>query len=384
MNKFLITNYRDKLLGFILNDGKVTKINSYDSESQIGNVYVGQVTNVLANINAAFIDIAPGESCYFSLEDYKGQKKLSTGDNIVVQVCRDKIKSKKPAVTSNISLTDELVLVHTDSEIGVSAKIKDNARKKQLKELFKNCLIEFEKDKKCTGIQYGCIMRTACENMKDEEVKEHIFTMLTKLDSIMHYSQYRKLYSVVYRGRTPYIDDYEKYCINGGYEFVSDVEQVCGDISQEYGCELECYSDENISITSLYNLNSVVDKALSKRVYLKSGGYLVIEPTEAMTVIDVNTGKSVKGKDMSEHVLKTNKEAACEIAKQLMLRNISGIIMVDFISMKSEAQNKELLETFREFVKNDSVPTQIVDMTSLGLVEVTRKKIQKSLNEIFS
>ena len=103
-----------------------------------------------------------------------------------------------------------------------------------------------------------------------------------------------------------------------------------------------------------------------------------------MTVIDVNTGKSVKGKDMSEHVLKTNKEAACEIAKQLMLRNISGIIMVDFISMKSEAQNKELLETFREFVKNDSVPTQIVDMTSLGLVEVTRKKIQKSLNEIFS
>ena len=145
---------------------------------------------------------------------------------------------------------------------------------------------------------------------------------------------------------------------------------------------LRYYHDALLSLSSLYSVKSSLENALSEKVWLKSGAYLIIQPTEALTVIDVNTGKNVAKKDMQENFLKINKEAAIEIAYQLRLRNISGIIVVDFMNLDSKEAEAELLSTFRAALKVDPVPTQLIDITKLGLVEVTRKKVKKSLGEI--
>ena len=136
-----------------------------------------------------------------------------------------------------------------------------------------------------------------------------------------------------------------------------------------------------LSLNKLYSLDVRLEEALRERVWLKSGGYLIIQPTEALTVIDVNSGKSIARKKAQEHYLKINLEAAKEIARQLRLRNLSGIIVADFIDMKSDADNQTLLQTLRESVRTDRVMVQIVDMTKLHLVEITRKKIKKPLAE---
>ena len=136
-----------------------------------------------------------------------------------------------------------------------------------------------------------------------------------------------------------------------------------------------------LSLSKLYSLEGRLEAALRERVWLKSGGYLIIQPTEALTVIDVNSGKSIAKKKAQEHYLKINLEAAEEIALQLRLRNLSGIIIVDFIDMKSEEDNELLLKTLRTCIRADSVPVQVVDMTKLHLVEITRKKVKKTLAE---
>ena len=142
------------------------------------------------------------------------------------------------------------------------------------------------------------------------------------------------------------------------------------------------YTDEMVSMSNLYNLKSLTDKALNSKAYLKSGAYLVIETTEAMTVIDVNTGKAIRGNNTEEYKYKINDEAAREIARQIRLRNLSGIIIIDFISMKNSEYDKMLLNRLSEYVSTDSIPTKVVDITKLGLVELTRKKVRKPLHEV--
>ena len=159
---------------------------------------------------------------------------------------------------------------------------------------------------------------------------------------------------------------------------MTDIPEVTEAIS-----EIPLYTDE-YTLTLRYSLASLLEKTLSKRAYLKSGAYLVIEPTEAMTVIDVNSGKSIKGKNAEEQFLKINIEAAKEIARQLRLRNISGIVMIDFINMKEESHNHELMKNLAEYVRTDPVRTTVVDMTKLGLVELTRQKGKRALHEVFS
>ncbi len=145
---------------------------------------------------------------------------------------------------------------------------------------------------------------------------------------------------------------------------------------------LKYYNDPLLSLGSLYSVKSFLKNALSEKVWLKSGAYLIIQPTEALTVIDVNTGKNVAKKDVQENFLKINKEAAIEIAYQLRLRNISGIIIIDFMNLTSKEAEDELMSLLRAELKKDPIPTQLIDMTKLGLVEVTRKKVRKSLGEI--
>lgn len=389
MKQFVFTEWNKKKLGILFEDGKAMEIRCYEADSILGNVYRARVSNLSPNINAAFVDIKKGESCYLSMDDYHGEK-LKVGDLVTVQVVRDKIKTKRYAVTTDISLQGDYAVTTLFAPVGVSSKITDSARKKELKTLMQNLLIaeqdaqfylaegnvaEIERIKKLT---LGGIIRTQAEHAEDAAITREIEGQARLLYSIMKKSEYATQYTCLYHTEVEYIKDIRRMHALQDVEIVTDITEVTEAIS-----EIPLYTDE-YTLTLRYSLASLLEKTLSKRAYLKSGAYLVIEPTEAMTVIDVNSGKSIKGKNAEEQFLKINIEAAKEIARQLRLRNISGIVMIDFINMKEESHNHELMKNLAEYVRTDPVRTTVVDMTKLGLVELTRQKGKRALHEVFS
>ena len=389
MKQFVFTEWNKKKLGILFEDGKAMEIRCYEADSILGNVYRARVSNLSPNINAAFVDIKKGESCYLSMDDYHGEK-LKVGDLVTVQVVRDKIKTKRYAVTTDISLHGDYAVTTLFAPVGVSSKITDSARKKELKTLMQNLLIaeqdaqfylaegnvaEIERIKKLT---LGGIIRTQAEHAEDAAITREIEGQARLLYSIMKKSEYATQYTCLYHTEVEYIKDIRRMHALQDVEIVTDIPEVTEAIS-----EIPLYTDE-YTLTLRYSLASLLSKTLSKRAYLKSGAYLVIEPTEAMTVIDVNSGKSIKGKNAEEQFLKINIEAAKEIARQLRLRNISGIVMIDFINMKEESHNHELMKNLAEYVRTDPVRTTVVDMTKLGLVELTRQKGKRALHEVFS
>ena len=389
MKQFVFTEWNKKKLGILFEDGKAMEIRCYEADSILGNVYRARVSNLSPNINAAFVDIKKGESCYLSMDDYHGEK-LKVGDLVTVQVVCDKIKTKRYAVTTDISLQGDYAVTTLFAPVGVSSKITDSARKKELKTLMQNLLIaeqdaqfylaegnvaEIERIKKLT---LGGIIRTQAEHAEDAAITREIEGQARLLYSIMKKSEYATQYTCLYHTEVEYIKDIRRMHALQDVEIVTDIPEVTEAIS-----EIPLYTDE-YTLTLRYSLASLLEKTLSKRAYLKSGAYLVIEPTEAMTVIDVNSGKSIKGKNAEEQFLKINIEAAKEIARQLRLRNISGIVMIDFINMKEESHNHELMKNLAEYVRTDPVRTTVVDMTKLGLVELTRQKGKRALHEVFS
>lgn len=389
MKQFVFTEWNKKKLGILFEDGKAMEIRCYEADSILGNVYRARVSNLSPNINAAFVDIKKGESCYLSMDDYHGEK-LKVGDLVTVQVVRDKIKTKRYAVTTDISLQGDYAVTTLFAPVGVSSKITDSARKKELKTLMQNLLIaeqdaqfylaegnvaEIERIKKLT---LGGIIRTQAEHAEDAAITREIEGQARLLYSIMKKSEYATQYTCLYHTEVEYIKDIRRMHALQDVEIVTDIPEVTEAIS-----EIPLYTDE-YTLTLRYSLASLLEKTLSERAYLKSGAYLVIEPTEAMTVIDVNSGKSIKGKNAEEQFLKINIEAAKEIARQLRLRNISGIVMIDFINMKEESHNHELMKNLAEYVRTDPVRTTVVDMTKLGLVELTRQKGKRALHEVFS
>lgn len=389
MKQFVFTEWNKKKLGILFEDGKAMEIRCYEADSILGNVYRARVSNLSPNINAAFVDIQKGESCYLSMDDYHGEK-LKVGDLVTVQVVRDKIKTKRYAVTTDISLQGDYAVTTLFAPVGVSSKITNSARKKELKTLMQNLLIaeqdaqlylaegnvaEIERIKKLT---LGGIIRTQAEHAEDAAITREIEGQARLLYSIMKKSEYATQYTCLYHTEVEYIKDIRRMHALQDVEIVTDIPEVTEAIPK-----IPLYTDE-YTLTLRYSLASLLEKTLSKRAYLKSGAYLVIEPTEAMTVIDVNSGKSIKGKNAEEQFLKINIEAAKEIARQLRLRNISGIVMIDFINMKEESHNHELMKNLAEYVRTDPVRTTVVDMTKLGLVELTRQKGKRALHEVFS
>ena len=389
MKQFVFTELNKRKLGILFEDGKAMEIRCYEDGSILGNVYRARVSNLSPNINAAFVDIKKGESCYLSMDDYHGEK-LKVGDLVTVQIMRDKIKTKRYAVTTDVSLQGDYAVTTLFAPVGVSSKIADNARKKELKSLMQK-LLAAEKDaqlyltegntaetERIKKLDIGGIIRTQAEHAEDAVIEHEIEEQARLLYSIMKKSEYATQYTCLYHTEVEYIKDIRRLHALQEMEIVTDIPEVTEAIPG-----IPLYTDE-YSLTLRYSLAGLLEKTLSKRAYLKSGAYLVIEPTEAMTVIDVNSGKSIKGKNAEEQFLKINIEAAKEIARQLRLRNISGIVMIDFINMKEEEHNRELMKVLAESVRTDPVRTTVVDMTKLGLVELTRQKGKRALHEVFS
>lgn len=389
-NKYVLTKLQDITTGFFFEDDKIEEIRCYEEDSLIGNIYVGKISNILKNINALFVDISKDETCYLSLEDYTLDKAPKLGQDIIVQITKDKIKTKQASVSMELSLTGKYIVVNTSSLIGVSSKVKSSLERERLKAIFVRALQSFlsntsESIKEAIkDISFGGILRTDALLIDEQIIEEEAIILLRQLSMIIQKAKYSKPYYLVHEANKLYYDDVIKY-IQCDCNVVTDIKELYDQILSDNNIEDKTklkYHNDNITLSTLYSLNTVVRKALNKNVYLKSGAYLVIEPTEAMTVIDVNSGKAIKGNNKEDIALKINKEAALEISRQLKLRNMSGIIIVDFISMKTEGYNEILMDYLKKCVVRDKIPVSVIDITRLGLVELTRKKVRKPLYQI--
>ena len=380
-------------------------LSALDEESLLGNLYIGRVENVVKNLNAAFIRISPEQICYYSMDDYKNplftkkvsvKKPLVEGEELVVQVTREALKTKEPAVTTNLNFTGKYAVLTTENQrIGISAKLckTDRERLKSLAETIEHP-------------DFGLILRTNAKDATDEEILAEIQGLAEEWQNLKETAKHKTCYSCLKKEPPAYLKEIVNLPTSSVNELITDDRNVFLKLCSNFGITeddlwtkgsvsvpidevnvtetltLRYYHDSLLSLSSLYSVKSSVEKAIAEKVWLKSGAYLIIQPTEAMTVIDINTGKNVAKKGVQENFLKINKEAAIEIAHQLRLRNLSGIIIVDFMNLASKEAEAELMSTFRAALKNDPVPTQLIDMTKLGLVEVTRKKVRKSLPEV--
>ncbi len=392
---FLITEFNNVITGFLFEDNRLTEIYPFNEESILGNIYAGRITNIVKNINAAFVEVEKGLSCYYSLNDNEGHNiflnnkkndKPVVGDELLVQVTREPVKSKKYEVSAALSLRGRYTVVNTTGKIGISSKIHDNKRKSELKDLY----VEFfEENREYSG--FGVIGRTESEKAGNEDIIKETITLLCKLKEIMRTAKYTECPKLLYSESKNYLSEishitgYSKY---ENFSIITDIDDIHETLISENSdkdapYDIKLHDDTLISLKSLYSVESEVEKALKKKVYLKSGAYLVIEPAEALISIDVNTGKAVKGSIQEEHLLKINLEAAKEAARQIRLRNLSGIIIIDFINMKDENNLKVLKDTMESYLARDSAKAYFVDFTALGLMEITRKKIRKPLYELF-
>lgn len=353
--------------------------------SILGNIYIGKVNNIVKNLNSAFVNFADGRTGYYSLTDNPvsafadgHEGKLKCGDEIIVQVAKEAVKTKDPVLTGNLNFTGKYaVLTSGKPVIGFSSKIGDKLWKEELRP---------ELEALTEGV-VGVIVRTNAYGQRDALLRETQSLMET-YRSVVEAARYRTCGSLIYEAEPEYLKSLRSCPAGSLEEIITDEPDVYRNLEAyfrlqdgENSCRLRFYEDSMLSLANLYSLEAVMDQACQKRVWLKSGGYLVIEYTEAMVVIDVNTGKYSGKKNLADTIRMINLEAAKEICRQLRLRNLSGIIMVDFIDMKEEADKILLMDTLRTLVKGDPVKTNVVDMTQLNLVEITRKKEKKPLWE---
>ena len=400
MTKVVVTQLNNQRFFLVYEENELVECHPLQEKQslQIGNIYLGRVEKVVKNIQSAFIRLDADNVGYLSLDEKpaiilnrqlpKGLTSIAEGDTILVQVEQEPQKMKQARVTSNISLGGNYVALDlSGGRIGVSKKIKDHERADALKGIVQNDVNAVDLKEK-----YGCVLRTACENAPNEAVLKEYRRFCKEMEEIIHKARFERNTGCIKAGKSEYMALLSDYGMDRIDELKTDLPDVYAElrndvqeISNLQGVypELVLYDDADYPLYKLLSLETEIKKLLSKKVWLKSGGFLVIEPTEAMVVIDVNTGKSIGKKDKGNHILKLNLEAAEEITKQLRLRNLSGIIMVDFINMSDTQKTEELLAYLQKELKKDPIETILVDMTKLQLVEITRKKIRQPLKEAF-
>lgn len=393
MNELVITNYKNSIISAVYEDKIMTQVSACRKKQAIcvGNIYVGRVDNILKNINAAFVHIAEGVSCYLDMSTgveplfvkKQSSKKLSIGDELIVQVIKEDVKTKAPVVSASFSLTGKnVVLVYGGTGIQISKKIPQKAVRASLKKVLEPFVAE----------NSGIVARTNAANVSNEELVAEVKQLLEEYHHICTFGIHQSKYAILHKELPTYLlqlYDSKNYAIEKVITNIPSVYKEFEDFILKHHSKAPNGSDiilefvENANdIVIRYKINHYMDKALHRTVYLNSGATIVIDPTEALTVIDVNTGKAISGKKVSEDTFfAINLEAAKEIAAQIKLRNLSGIILIDFINLSDPSKEEALKEMLRNAFKYDSVQTEVIDITKLGLMEITRKKVYKTLKE---
>ncbi len=372
-----------------------------DSGRMVGNIYRGRVSSVLPGMQAAFIDIGYDKNAFLYVGDAISQKEFSEeeddvyqdvkccnideilrpGQELTVQVIKEPIGSKGPRVTTHITLPGRhLVLLPNADYTGVYRRIENDSERGKLRKIAEKL--------KPKGM--GLIVRTASEGKSEDDFTHDLNFLLKLWDSIKQKEHsgaiprcMHKDLSLVYRAvRDLFTWEVDRFVINDRNQYAKVLELV-DMISPALKYRVEYFS-KNYDLFEYYQIESKINKALARKVWLKCGGYLVIDRTEALTVIDVNTGKYVGGSNLEDTVLKTNMEAAKEIAKQIRLRDIGGIIIIDFIDMHEHEHQQMVMDNLKYALKRDRTKTTVVGMTGLGLIEMTRKKVRQELSTVLT
>ncbi len=376
-NQIVITKLQAKPVMFYMEEEKIYDVlvgeEHGQDEPEVGDIYVGKVQNIVQNINAAFVEIKKDVVCYLSLAEC-GTRKIKCGDELVVQVKKAAVKTKQAVLTLYPEIAGQYCVVSTrNTAKGISKKIQDETVIERLQTI----LDEF------AGEEYGIVLRTNAEFAESEQIIEECQSLLTQLHDKMTHSRYKTCFSLLRKEDSFYLKYIRSCRLEEIERIITDEREIYEELQPVYGDKIVLYQDESYSLDKLLGLSSKLKKAFDKRVWLKSGGNLMIEPTEALTVIDVNTGKAIDGKRNKETTFfKINCEAAAEAARQIRVRNISGIILIDFIDMQQKKHQNELMGLLRKELKKDKTRTALVDITKLGLVEITRMKKNKPLWEV--
>lgn len=398
---YVVSRRGSQIFSFLLNGSKAVEIHcdACREDSILDEIYIGKVQNIVKNISAAFVEIAPGTVCYLPLEDLKHpvytkkgtSHNIQQGDELLVQVKREGIKTKAPAVTTNLTLHGKYALLTTgNTQISVSSKLPKEEKERLVRVVKDNSSADNGSLEEMSAGErdYGWLLRTNAGGASPEVIKKDLLRLQTKYGELIKTAQYRTCFSCLLARPSAYLKRLSDLYTEEVDEILTDDRELFEQMTEyfqenqpEDTAKLRFYEDRLLPMEKLYSLDHHLKEALGERVWLKSGGYLVIQPTEALTVIDVNTGKFTAGKKKEAAFLKLNQEAALEAARQIRLRNLSGIVIIDFINMEETESETQLLRTLDGALRLDPIRTTLVDMTKLSLVEITRMKKERPLYE---
>ncbi len=361
-----------------------------------GNIYKGRVANVLPGMEAAFVDIGLERNAFLHVADIRSERlageeveesfgrgaigqRLRVGQEILVQVTKEPMGTKGARVTTYVALPARfLVLMPTVNYVGVSRRIEDDKERKRLRELADRLRPE----------RMGLIVRTAAEGATEKELVDDLRFLLQVWNRVEERSRAGRAPTLVYQDlgvirrivRDLFTEDVDRFIIDSPSEFER-IQDLLASFAAKLKNRLQLYRDGE-PIFEHFGVERELERALRRKVWLKSGGYIIIDRTEAFTVIDVNTGKYVGKTDLASTIFRTNMEAIGEIIRQVTLRDIGGIILIDFIDMENDSHQKRVLQGLNDAVRNDRAKVHVIDLTGLGLVEMTRKRVFQDLEEV--
>ena len=414
----LIIERNEQILSLLYQENRLVQVKVHGeregktSSLPLGAIYIGKVKNVVPTIDAAFVEVCKGAMGFLPMKQAKNpiilnrkyDGRILAGDEILVQIEKEGIKTKDPGLSCNLSFTGKYCVLTTGKAgVGYSTKL-DN----KTKLYWKQKLDDWKIEDTLLEEKVGMVVRTnvaglivenidskvdkqfeSCNFSNDSNLfgnkifRDELERLLRQKNKVLDAVSYRTCFSCLLQPMEGYLTDIRDTYEDSFDKIITNNSAVYERIREEFPSmeNVELYEDSRISLEKLYSVETRLQEALDERVWLKSGAYLIIQQTEALTVIDVNSGKIQKKNPKDDIYFEINKEAAEEIALQLKLRNLSGIIIIDFISQNTKEQDSDLLSYFGTLVKKDSVKADVIDMTPLGLVEVTRKKVSRSLKE---
>jgi ribonuclease G len=359
----------------------------------VGNIYVGKVVRVLPGMQAAFVDIGAERTSFIHVNDLAGdhdrqdesiRDHLHDGQKLVVQVTKDPIGSKGARLTTALSVSSRyLVFMPQADHVGVSQQIDDIEERQRLQDVLAAAL-----QREPMEITGGFILRTAAEGVGEEEICADLRFLKRLWAAVTRRSQAAKKPRLVYEDLPLHLRTVRDLARPGVSRILIDsresfaaLRDFCEEYVPEVASLLEHYGGER-PLFDLHGIEEEIQRALSRKVDLKSGGYLVIDQTEAMTTIDVNTGSFVGRRNLAETIFKTNLEAATALARQLRVRNLGGIIIVDFIDMRDEEHRRQVQRALDKAMQRDPARNKITGVSELGLIEMTRKRTRESLEHM--
>lgn len=372
----------------IVDDGRLVEVFWADQNENVGNIYKGKVKDVLPGLSCVFVDIGLSKNAFLYAGDIvfpEGKKAaglsdvLKSGQDIMVQVKKEAFSEKGARVTGNLSIPGHfLVLLPFQSEVSVSRKITDDPYREYLKKL-----VEVTKPD-----NMGIILRTACMEADHEEILSEMKTLLAVWEEIKNRYHKNKASSLIYedidvieRVLRDYFDGEVRRVIVNNLKLKDKISSYLNNHNSSYSFEVKYIEGD---LFEKYALEKDIRRAMKRKVWLKSGGYLIFDVTEAMTVIDVNSGKYTGNDNFEDTIYKLNREAALEIPRQLRLRSVGGIILIDFIDMKDKNHEKDVIAALKSELEKDKAHTRIIGMTGLGFLEMTRKKSRYGIAEFFT